>query len=35
MPDAHRTRSLVCKQKTHELVTTGTPKQSDIPCVMV
>jgi len=30
------TRSLVCKgRKTHELVTTGKPKSSDIPCAMV
>ena len=35
MPDARRTRSLVCKQKTHELVTTGPPQQSGIPCAMV
>jgi len=35
MPGVLRTRSLVCKQKTHELVTTGPPKQSGIPCAMV
>jgi hypothetical protein len=36
MPDAQRTRSLVCKgRKAHELETTGTPKHSGIPCAMV
>ena len=35
MPGVLRTRSLVCKQKTHELVTTGPPKQSGTPCAMV
>jgi len=35
MPGVLRTRGLVCKQKTHELVTTGSPKQSGIPCAMV
>jgi hypothetical protein len=31
MPGVLRTRSLVCKQKTHELVTTSSPKQSGTP----
>jgi len=31
MPGVDRTRSLVCKQKTHELVTTGTPFTSAFP----
>jgi len=36
MPGVVRTRSLACKmKKAYELVTTGTPKQSDIPCAMV
>ena len=36
MPDARRTRSLVCEVKKHtSVVTTGTPKQSGIPCTMV
>jgi hypothetical protein len=36
MPGARRTHSLACQAKqTHELVTTGSPKHSDIPCAMV
>jgi hypothetical protein len=36
MPDALRTRSLACEsKKAHELVTTGSPKHSGIPCTMV
>jgi hypothetical protein len=34
MPGVLRTRGLVCKQKTHELVTTGPPKQSGTPCAI-
>jgi hypothetical protein len=32
MPGVRRTRSLVRKKKAHELVTTGSPKHSGIPC---
>jgi len=35
MPGARRARSLACKKKHTSKVTTGTPKQSDIPCAMV
>jgi len=36
MPGARRTRSLGCKGKKHaELVTTGSPEHSGIPCAMV
>jgi hypothetical protein len=36
MPGARCTRSLACESKKHtSVVTTGTPKQSDIPCAMV
>ena len=31
-PDAGRTRSLLCKQKTQELVTTGSTGTSGLPC---
>jgi hypothetical protein len=36
MPDARCTRSLMCEnKKAHEVVTTGSPKQSGIPRAMV
>ena len=36
MPGARRTHSLACEmEKTHELVTTGSPKVLSIPCAMV
>jgi hypothetical protein len=35
MPGAQRTRSLVCKEISTRVVTTGTPKRSGIPCTMV
>jgi hypothetical protein len=36
MPGARRTRSLACSEnKAYELVTTGSPDQSGIPCAMV
>jgi hypothetical protein len=35
MPGARRTRSLAWKIETRELVTTGSPKHSGIPCAMV
>jgi hypothetical protein len=31
MPSVLRTRGLVCKQKTHELVTTGSPNSPALP----
>jgi hypothetical protein len=34
-PDALRTRSLVCEKKAYELVTTGTPERSGLPCAMI
>jgi len=36
MPGARRTHSLACEmEKTHELVTTGSPEVLSIPCAMV
>jgi hypothetical protein len=36
MPDARRTRSLALRNEKHtSKVTTGTPRQSGIPCAMV
>jgi hypothetical protein len=35
MPGVWCTRGLVCSKKAHELVTTGTPERSGIPCAMV
>jgi hypothetical protein len=35
MPGVRRTRSLARSKKTRELVTTGSPKHSGIPCAMV
>jgi hypothetical protein len=36
MPGARRTHSLACEsKKTHELVTTGSPKHHGIPCATV
>ena len=35
MPGVRRTRSLARSKKTRELVTTGSPKHSGIPCTMV
>ena len=36
MPGARRTHSLACKIKKHtSIVTTGSPKQSSLPCAMV
>ena len=35
-PGAQCTRSLACESKeAHELITTGSPEQSDFPCAMV
>jgi hypothetical protein len=36
MPGVLRTRSLACENEKHaSIVTTGSPKRSDIPCAMV